>query len=287
METFKKAMKLHHSHLTPAGRRHRTGTAGPCGFTLIELLVVIAIIAILAAMLLPALSAAKLKAKNIACVSNLKQLGLAQTMYVGDFGAMFQYYSVPGSTLWMGILLDYTGRSDAIRSCPVANNPSSQPVFGGGNQYGTADQMWKWTQNNTNYQGSYALNGWLYTGTYVVQDLFPFGVTSAYKYGKNVASPSTVPVFADAMWIDEWPMETQGAAKDLYAGDATKFMGRFTIARHGGRGPASANKNNTSDASMVGSINMVLYDGHVESTKLTKLWNYDWHNRWVTPATIP
>jgi len=89
------------------------------GFTLIELLVVIAIIAILAALLLPALRAAKEKGQGIACLNNHRQLAMAWRMYADDNREVLVYASTsgmgswPDEYAWSGAHMDFDGNNQA------------------------------------------------------------------------------------------------------------------------------------------------------------------------------
>ncbi len=153
-------------------------------FTLIELLVVVAIIAVLVALLLPAVNQARQRARDVACMSNLKQLHMATRMYLDQFNEQFTTPFDPSSNYgWTAMTLvakaadlkngdpasssygpyhpfNYsTGHASGIFRCP-ASKAYTSPPWPDGRSDGWLGVSWPWIGESYSWNGAVSIPPW-------------------------------------------------------------------------------------------------------------------------------
>jgi prepilin-type N-terminal cleavage/methylation domain-containing protein/prepilin-type processing-associated H-X9-DG protein len=269
------------------------------GFTLIELLVVISVIAVLMAILMPSLSRAREQARSVACRSNLRQWGIASTMFAQEnddrlvaeydegiwHSAIRPYLNKKTKAAGVDLHADSTSKhskSKELSLCPSANKPrwnmdgSQGPGFGLGpksawGRWGSnAGDDWDSTNQDlgtsnfglSGFAGSYAFNAWMYKVTFRDEDQ---GHQLKKQWGTFLAKgASKIPLIGANYHYVAYP-EAWDAPPANEVGAEYVGLASYAVNRHHG------------------SVNMAFLDGSVRKVRLKELWsqNLKWHREWT------
>lgn len=235
------------------------------GFTLIELLVVIAIIAILAAILFPVFLQAKAASNRTACLSNMKQLCAAWSMYQDEHhgacpGLVMNYYDPPSEVTWMQLLYPYV-KNFRVFGCPAAKFIPTKMSDIDSTQNGHLTYGWNSTIFN------YPVN------FLVTQSDLPSPSKTAFLCDSEAANWISLPGRASIFW---------GQSIDFKNGDGPILNACRPSQRHGAK------------------VNVAFCDGHASSIAYDDLIHTEpgygrkvacmdkttWKARWTTTAAL-
>jgi len=257
------------------------------GFTLIELLVVIAIIALLMSILMPALGRVRKQARATACLAQLKQWGLAFSLYTQDNDGYFFSGEFRGNTarvtdtingvtkswdvgsggFWRLAMMPYS-KDIKMWVCPQATKPAPRG--------GIPVNNWTYVAWETDGTiGSYGLNGWILNCKAAKVASHRTNVWGRQDNGRHWGAPPSqysndVPVFSEGWWVDFWPLDIdsppaiEGGPQDIVGSNE---MIRACVNRHDGF------------------VNSLLGDWTVRKVGLKELWILKWHKTYNTRGT--